>query len=706
MAIIGKIRKHSGLAVIIVGVAIAAFVIGDFGKRRAKSVTNIGSVNGEQIPYLDFNNKVEENLELQKENAGNDKITEDQTYSIRQSTWNTFVKNIIMGDEYETLGLTVTPEELFDQVQGKNPHRFILQYFKDPKTGQYDPALVLNYLKNLDQMEPKARTQWLAFEKAIKEDRLETKFNNLVSKGYYLPKAFLKETQIEQTKTLKTRSIAPTFYNIPDSLVKLTDADYETFYNKNKGYFYADQNYRNLDIVVFDVLPSEIDRRKTAEDVEGIYKDFTTVPDVSTFTNANSDKKYDTGYVKKGVLPVKIDSTVFSSAVGTIIPPFQFGNAWYMAKLLSVQDRPDSMDGAQIMVTWEGTQLSEQVKRTKEQAKLRADSLVSVLKANPDKFAEMARQSSDFPSAKDDAGELKWFTDGSANYSVFFAAGLGMKPNEIKVVETRVGYSIFKMKTKTRPVKKVRVAVLQRNIEPSSQTFQDTYLKASAFAGENKTAARFDTAALKQGLPKRAANNIREMDNQVQGLTNAREMVRWAYGEETKIGDVSPVFDMTGKYAVAVLTDKIEKGIQPLDKIKKQIEPSVRNMKKIEILAGNLTNAMKTTQDINALASQFNAKVDTAMVTFAGQGRTAITREGKIVGELFTLKPNVLSGPLQGNFGAYVVIIDQVTDATPKEDFTYENNQAQQMFTGRVGSSLYDALKNAAKVEDSRIRFY
>ena len=154
MAIIGTIRKQSGLAVIIVGVAIAAFVIGDFGKKRARGTTDIAVVNGEEIPYTDFTGKFEEALDIQKENRGNEKITDQESFQIRQSVYDNMVKGVIMGKEYDEVGLVVSPEELFDQVQGKQPHRFILQYFKDPKTGAYDPALVLNYLKQLDQMEP------------------------------------------------------------------------------------------------------------------------------------------------------------------------------------------------------------------------------------------------------------------------------------------------------------------------------------------------------------------------------------------------------------------------------------------------------------------------------------------------------------------------------------------------------------------------
>lgn len=282
MAIIGNIRKHSGLVVIIVGVAIAAFVIGDFSKKSGTGANDIGTVNGESIPYTEFNSKVEKNLEIQKENSGSDKITDQETYQLRQSTWTATIKELLMGEEYEELGLTVSPEELFDQVQGKQPHRFILQYFKDPATGQYNPSVVLNYLKNLDKMEPKAKNQWLQFEKAIKDDRQETKFNNLITKGYYVPKAFLKKDFLNQSKALNVLSVAPVTTAISDSSIKLTDADYQKFYDKNKIYFFMEEASRDLDYVLFEVVPSDIDRKKTAEDVAFLYKDFQTSLDAMT----------------------------------------------------------------------------------------------------------------------------------------------------------------------------------------------------------------------------------------------------------------------------------------------------------------------------------------------------------------------------------------------------------------------------------------
>jgi hypothetical protein len=196
------------------------------------------------------------------------------------------------------------------------------------------------------------------------------------------------------------------------------------------------------------------------------------------------------------------------------------------------------------------------------------------------------------------------------------------------------------------------------------------------------------------------------MDSYVMGLPSAREMVRWAFAETTKVGEVSPVFDLTGKYAIAVLKGITKKGQQELEAIKARIEPSVKSMKKVDMLADNMKKLAASTKDLAQLAAQMNTKIDTAMVTLSGYGRTSVSREPELVGKLFWLKKGELQGPLVGNYSAYFVVISDVIEAPAKEDFTYERIQAQQNFSQRATGSIYSALEKSAKISDNRLRFY
>ena len=114
--------------------------------------------------------------------------------------------------------------------------------------------------------------------------------------------------------------------------------------------------------MIFEVVPSQADTKKIEEDVINLYKDFITSNDIPNFTSANSDKKYDSTFVKKGTLPGRLDSLAFNSRPGSFFPPFQFNKSWYMAKLLDTQERPDSIKGSQIIISYEGTQLAQEQK--------------------------------------------------------------------------------------------------------------------------------------------------------------------------------------------------------------------------------------------------------------------------------------------------------------------------------------------------------
>lgn len=707
MAIIGKIRKRSGLLVIIIGVALAAFILGDFLKpgKRYRKLNNIGVVAGENIPYSEFAKKVEDQLANMKQRSKSDKLSADETFQARQMTWTQLVRDMVMNEEYNRLGISVSSDELFDLVQGKNPHQYILQYFKDPNTGQYNPQMVINFLKQLDQVDPEQKKNWLILEKAIKDDRLQTKYNNLLSKAYYLPKVFAQRDYDEKNRKFNLRLVADRYQAIDDKAITLTDADYQKTYDQYKYKFYQDEETRDLDFVTFDLVASPLDREKIAQEVAQTWTEFQKATDIPAFVNAYSDSKYDSTWQKKGKFIPSMDSILFNSAIDTYIPPFIDNNTYHMAKLLDIQMRPDSMKASHILIAFKGSAANDpKITRTKEKAKQIADSILAVVKKDVNQFPVITNKLSDDGSNKTKGGDLGWFADGTMVYP-FNKACLDGKVGDITVVETVFGYHVVQITGKTVPLKKVRVAQIDRKIEPSSQTIQSIYTKASEFAGENTTMEAFNKSCTAKGYNKRSADNLRAMDPSLPGLVNARNAVQWAYQEETKKGNVSTVFEAQGAYVVATLKEIRPKGIPPLELIKQQIEPLVKRDKKAEKLMATVKAA--SSSDLNQLAAKLNAKVDTIPgVIYYSPNLPKFGPEPELIGTISTLSPNKISDPIKGEQAIYVVQIDSITEAPKTTDMKMFNMQNQQMFQNRVMNEAYKALEKLADVEDNRVRFY
>ncbi len=704
MAIIGTIRKHSALAVILVGVAIAAFVLSDLFKPRNRQQQPLGDIAGEEISINDFNKKVDENIEIQKANQNKANLTAEESFNVRNSTWSQFISEILMGREYDALDLSVTTDELFDLVQGQHPHPIIMQYFKDPSTGKFNPQLVINFLQNLDKADPQVKKQWLSLERYIKQDRLSQKYQALVKQAYYVPKAFAEKDYIDKTKAAELRYAAIRYTSIPDSSVTLTDRDYQAYYDENRQMYTQDAS-RDLDYVIFDVLPSDEDRAKIKQDVFQLYDEFTKTSDVPSFVNAVSDSRYDSTWHVKGQLPVLIDSVAFNSPVGTFVAPYQADNAWHMAKLMDIAFRPDSMKVEHILIAYQGAlRANQNVTRTKEQAQAEADSLLAVVKSDPKKLPELALKYSDDGSVKDNKGDLGWFADGSMIYP-FNEAAVHGKVGDVLAVETNFGFHVMMITGKKDPVKKVRVAVIDRNIEPSSKTFQDYFTKASTFAGENNTKEKFEKAVADEGLNKRSAPYIKDMANSIPGIENPREIIRWAFYDGNKVGEVSGVFDVGGAYVVAVLTNLREKGTIPLEQIKENLRSFVMNRKKGEYVQNKLSGQK---EDIYKIASSYNSKVDTNQnLTFSSRNIPGFGSEFDVIGHVFSMKSGEQSDPIIGNGAVFVVMLDKFIEPPQITDYSIYRQQDQTTFDQRVKSNyMLTALQDKSDIEDNRRLFY
>ncbi len=703
MAIIGEIRKHYWLLVAIIGVALLLFVLSDFSRKRTKQTTTIGTIAGEKVSAMEFNKKVEDNIEIQKANTGKQNLTADEAFQIRQGTWQQVLNEVIMNKQYEKLGISVTKEELSDLIRGKNPHSYILQSFTDPNTGKFDQKAVDNFLQNLDNVEPAMKARYLSMEKAIKEDRLTNKFNNLLIKGFYVPTAFASRNYDETNKMAQVRLTGVRYQIVSDSTVTVTDADYEKYYKENSFRYVQDKPVRDLEYVLFDPKPSEEDMMKIKSDIKMLYQEFGAVTDVPGFVNANSDTRYDSTWKKRGSFSPYIDSLLFSLPIGIVMEPFEDNGMLRIFRVVDKQARPDSLKASHILVSYAGTPI-EKAKRSKEAAVKESDSILAMVKKNPALFETIAANNSDDETAKKQSGDLGWFVDG-AMVPAFNDAVIKGSVGDIVKVETQFGYHIIKITGKKDPETKIRVASVDRRIEASAKTIEKIYNEASLFAADNNTIEKFDKAIKDKGLELRTSDRTDAMADKLPGVDRAREIVRWAFNEDTKKGTVSNVFDTEGLYVIAAVKTVVEKGPVPLDVLKESIKPLVIREKKAELITKKINNQFAKLKDINTIIQEYKVKIDTVEVSFASANIPGFGHEPKVVGSLFSMKKGQMSAPIQGEQAVYVLIFDGMKEAPATKEFENQKRQIAMNFQSRI-YQVMNILQEKADIKDNRILFY
>lgn len=703
MAVLGNIRKHGVLLIVVIGVALAAFVLGDLSKTQSKGPSNLGEINGVEISYKEFSARLEQNVESEKQRTGKSNLSTNEMFYVRQQTWMQFMNEVIMGNEFEELGLEISSEELFELVQGKNPHPLIRQYFSDPATGKFDPSIVLGFLQNLDQMDQASVKQWLQFEKAIKNDRKYAKYNTLVAKGYYIPEALAEFDYLSKNKVATVKLLAKKYADISDESVTITDSDLKDFYNDNLDLYELNDEIRGIDYVLFEVQPSVDDRVETTRRVNDLYDEFTTTDDVIAFVNAVSDHRYDSTYYKQGELPIRIDEQLFDAQVGTFVEPYINNEVYSMAKLIDSQYRPDSMRANYILIAYQGAYGAEvTILRTKERAKEIADSLAVDLRRNTNRFNDIAKEVSDDPTAKDNGGDTGYFPDMGMVWAFNEAVFTGYM-GEIKVVETAFGYHVIEVISKKGFNKKIRVAVVSRSIEASSETYQDYWSMASKFASEAYSPEAFELGINNLGIAKRSAPSLSKTTNYIAGISYPRTIVRWAFDNNTELGNISQIFDFDGTYVIALISKIDFEGPQPFEAVRDLVFDEVIKIKKAEYIksqVGDLTS-------LDAIAEKIDVKIDAVEINYSSAVVNLYGLEPIVVGQAFGLEKGKISDVIQGNSAVYVMLTTDVREPEFVGSIALSKAQMMSYFASRVRSNvILTALENAAEIQDNRHNFY
>ncbi len=702
MATLQNIRNRGGLMVaIVIGLALGAFILGDMLNSGSKLMRpkqmEIAKIDGESIEYPDFQRKVDELSEVYKMNTQKNQIDENTWDQIREQVWQEYLQENIIGKATADLGITVTPQELFDLVQGNNPHPIIQQLFRNPKTGQVDKSTILKFLKSLETTAtPQQKSYWLYIENQIREDKVKTKYDDLVSKGLYVTSAEAKESLAEKNRSTSFQYVVLNYSSIPDGDVKVSESDLKAYYDKHKDE-YKQESSRKIEYITFDVLPSAADNAGTQKWINDSKTEFANATDNAQYINVNSDTPFDAGFYKKEeIQPAALADWAFSAKPGEVYGPYFENGQYKMAKLDQMKMMPDSVEASHILI-------SPQTAGSLEKAKAKIDSLKRVIELGGN-FAELAKKYSEDPGSAAKGGDLGWFKR-KQMVPEFEEAAFGGEVNKLYVATTRFGVHLIKPTKKGKETNEVRLAILTRKVEPSNETYQKVYSETSKFAGENTSLDAFNKSVVAQKLNKKIAT-IKENDHEIPGLDGSRTLIRAAFlADKGKIivnTEGSTIFEFGNKFVIAALTDIAEAGNSTFEEARVSVELAVRKEKKAQMLAEKL----KGQTDLSSVAAKFSTQVkDVSGINFTSFSIPGIGFEPAVIGGVCTLPEGKISAPIEGNNGVYLVKVTAVVNGSDTNLKGEKNNLAQALGY-RASSQVFEAMKKAVEIVDKRSKFY
>jgi peptidyl-prolyl cis-trans isomerase D len=705
MGIIGSIRKHSWIAVAVVGVAIVAFIIGDLTKNN-RGIPDMGKINGTTITYQHFNELMEEMENNYKRQQGVSQVPADVDYQIREQVWQNLVTETLTDEQFEKLGLTVSPAEMSDMYVGTFIHPYLRQSFTDPKTGVYQVQAIQYYVDNFENLDTAQRMEWVELEKAVKNDRKQQKYSALIARGMYMPNAIAKQIAEMGNKLSNVTAVNCSFQSVDDSEITLDESDYQKYYNKHKAEFRLRDEMREIEYIVYQIAPTQKDMADIQASVAQTWEEFQTIdPDeLVFFVNAESDRSYDSTYRKASEFASPMDSALMAAGEGSFISPRIAGNEWMMAKVLKVANRPDSLRASAIYIF--NDKVGGNITRGDEQAKQLADSVLNVVKSGAMTFEQAVEQYSDDPQKANNNGDMEWQLDG--NYGFLNEEIVNTPEGGVFVMRhpNEVGYFVVKVTGKTTPHRKYRVATIARTIAASEATTRNIYNEANKFAGNNRTYAEMTAGAQQENLQVRNAM-VTPMQYSVSGISNARSIVQWAFNEKTEKGAVADqIFEADDMYVVAALKDVYKVGYATLDQVRNMIENQVRNEKKGELLMARMEEAKNANADIYAIATKVNASVDTLdSISFNDYFLGKYGMEPKVQSAIAAAAENTLVGPIQGAQGVYMVKVNAKMDNPTSVDPANIRSQKEQSFMQGL-RSVQQVLKDKAKVIDQRNKFF
>jgi peptidyl-prolyl cis-trans isomerase D len=713
MAIIGDIRKRSGLLVGAIALSIVLFLLGDavnnqFGVLKGGRSNDAGKVNGEAISYQDYSTQLNENIknvETQQKASLNDMMRNN----LSQQTWDDMVNKIIMDNACAKTGLTVSDDEMVSLTTSDNPHQIIRQVFG----AQYSPQNIRQFLQNLDvddkNFEPGYKRKfWVKIEKEIKKSQMQLKYETLVTKGMgNVPTWMAENAYYESSRTADIGYVMLAYNEVNDNDIKYTDNDLKDYLGKNAARFTAQDERRNIRFVTFDILPSSVDSAAALKSLTDKVEDFKKgekKSDDSLFVKGNSETAFEDLYkTKEQMMGSPITDSIFNQPVGAIVGPYIDNNMYKFAKVSARKMMSDSVKVREILFSFANVQ-SEGEQRKKLQL---IDSIYKAIDSLHADFGAMAAGYSDDAASKAAGGLV-----GSVNINdpskdemyktIVFHNGVVGKPykyldqqaNAIKIIEIVEEHP-------SKPA--VKVAYFSHSILPSAETEKNIYGNATQFAQNNSSEEKFKAYMKANPTGVKQAANITKSSYDVNGMS-ARSLIKWTF--DANRGQVSSIMTLGSaldrKHVITYLESVTGKGTPDLESVKDQVKFFFLQDKKYELLSKKVNDAKAA--NIEALGAALSKPVQQAPGVSFLNSRLPNGNEPAVAATGVCIAQNKLSGPIKGNMGVYIVQKMNSVEPPKPTDLTQQKMMLGQMAAMRA-RSMSEALKKLAKIDDNRLSF-
>lgn len=699
MAVLEKIRVKFGIAAsIIIALGLLSFIIDPSeiisAFQNMSSKNDVGEINGKAISYSDFQEEVENMTTINELVSGTSAQSSQAQENTRNAVWQNLIYRDLFIRKAQAAGIRVGAAEMVDLTTGNNLSPLIAQNaaFLD-ENGQFSRSQLSNFIQSIPSDQTGSlKLYWNYLQNSISNAQYAQKYNSLFTEGSFSNALQVQREIAENNNTTDVDFVMIPFGYQPDSTLTVSDNEIREYYKAHKR-FYKQQANRDMEYVVFEVIPSQKDLDDTKAAVADLYEEFATTDNVKAFLLRNSDRQLSDYWYKKGEL-----STIYSgvedfvwNGTGDVsdILTNSNKNTYYVARVMDSQMIPDSAYVKHILL--QGTD-----------AKHLADSLVSVIKKGENISNLAAEYSLDKSSMVDgELGSIGWMTQ---SYMIpGFESVITAKVGEPYVIDTQYGTHVVLVTKKTAPVAKKQVAIYEKQAIASQETFNSYYSKANTFA--TAAAGSYDNykkAVDTLGVYSHPVNGMLESSDNLGSIDNTKEVTRWVF--DNKAGKVSPIITVDNNYFFIATVKAIHKeGYATVNEVASSIRQTLLLEKAGEKQLQIVKDKIAGLTDLQAIAEKLGSSVSSQSgIAFASLNSAGL--DPAFIGAVSVAPEGKVSGPVLGSVAVYVF---QVTGRDTGSYYTEDDAKSRDaQYASYNSQMIVPVMMDDADVKDNRARFY